>query len=397
VKDYSELIVRQTASGLMPPWGARTSNECQPPLPWVDDPTLSQAELDMLRTWRDIGMPEGDPKDAPPPLAPPVMGISNPTLTLAPADTYEVKDGGDQFRCFVLDPKITQPSYIEAQAVLPGNNAVVHHVLVYADPKGESRAKAGVSGQYDCFGGPGLADGALINGFVPGTQPVEFPQGVAVPIDPGTLLVMQVHYHASFRAPSRIDRTSLQMRLTNAPPTYLAITRLIGNFSGPLATGPNDGLQADPDDRGKLEFRVPPGAASHTETMFQTIPNAMKGIPTPELSVLGVGGHMHYVGRDVKVSYRRASDQTDQCLVQVPQWDFSWQRSYMFDAPIDRLPKLHPGDRIEVRCKYDNSLQNPWLVRALTEQGLNAPVDVLMGESTLEEMCLGTFTFLVKR
>src|SRR5262249_33839906 len=147
----------------------------------------------------------------------------------------------------------------------------------------------------------------------------------------------------------------------------------------------------------KLEFRIPAGSPSHTETMRLTLPATINGVPTPELAVLGVGGHMHYVGRDVRVSYLRASDQSNQCLLDIPQWDFSWQRGYGFDAPIDQLPKMHPGDRIEVKCRYDNSFSNPFLTQALTEQGLTMPRDVVLGESTLDEMCLGAFTFLVKR
>jgi hypothetical protein len=218
-----------------------------------------------------------------------------------------------------------------------------------------------------------------------------------MPIDPGTLLVMQIHYHPSPQATDRSDKTSIQLRMDATPPTYLALTRLIGNFPGPIPTAPGDGLQPDPDDRGAIEFRVPAGSATHTETMVLTIPASIKGVPTPELSVLATAGHMHYVGRDVRVGYKRASDQSEQCLVEVPQWDFSWQRGYAFAAPIDQLPKIHPGDRLELRCQYDNSLDNPWLVKALNEQGLTQPKDVLLGESTLDEMCIGMFTFLVKR
>ena len=396
-KTYGDLIVAQTQARTMPPFGARTSSTCAPPLPYADDPSLSDAQLAMLQKWRDIGRPEGDPKDAPPPLAPPVMGIANPTITMTPDAGYTVADGGDQFRCFVLDPKVTSATYITAGAVLPGNSAVVHHMLLFADPKRESLAKAPIGGQYDCFGGSGITDSSLVMPWAPGGQPMKLPDGVAMPVDPGTLLVMQIHYHPSAQATNRMDKTSIQLKMDPTPPNYLALTRLIGNFNGPIPTAPGDGLQPDPDDRDKAEFRVPAGATAHSETMFFTLPAQIKGVPIPELSVLSTGGHMHYVGRDVRVGYKRASDQSEQCLLDIPQWDFSWQRGYAFQAPIDQLPKLHPGDRIEVKCTYDNSLDNPWLMKALMEQGLSQPKDVVLGESTLDEMCLGAFTFLVKR
>ena len=39
-------------------------------------------------------------------------------------------------------------------------------------------------------------------------------------------------------------------------------------------------------------------------------------------------------------------------------------------------------------CQYDNTTDNPKVREALTEQGLSEPVDIYLGESTLDEMCL---------
>src|SRR5581483_7741678 len=115
-KTYADLIVAQTQARTMPPWGARTSSSCAPPLPYANDPSLTDTQLAMLRKWRDIGRPEGDPKDAPPPLAPPVMGVANPTITMTSDAGYTVTAGCEQFRCFVLDPKVTATTYITAGA-----------------------------------------------------------------------------------------------------------------------------------------------------------------------------------------------------------------------------------------------------------------------------------------
>jgi hypothetical protein len=43
---------------------------------------------------------------------------------------------------------------------------------------------------------------------------------------------------------------------------------------------------------------------------------------------------------------------------------------------------------VHVRCAYDNTLNNPGVIRALAEVGLDQPVDVSQGEGTLNEMCL---------
>jgi hypothetical protein len=44
-----------------------------------------------------------------------------------------------------------------------------------------------------------------------------------------------------------------------------------------------------------------------------------------------------------------------------------------------------------MRCTYDNTLENPGVVRALGDAGETDPVDVYLGETTLDEMCLGVF------
>jgi hypothetical protein len=49
-----------------------------------------------------------------------------------------------------------------------------------------------------------------------------------------------------------------------------------------------------------------------------------------------------------------------------------------------------------MRCSYDDSLENPALVEALAKKKTSTPVDVRLGEETLDEMCLASFVFLSK-
>ena len=46
------------------------------------------------------------------------------------------------------------------------------------------------------------------------------------------------------------------------------------------------------------------------------------------------------------------------------------------------------GDTLRMRCTFDNSTDNHFVVEALDAQGLDKPVDVPLGEDTLDEMCL---------
>jgi hypothetical protein len=87
--------------------------------------------------------------------------------------------------------------HVRGYEVLPGNRAIVHHVLLFIDTLGQSIAldNADPGPGYACFGGTGclLSLGAL-GGWAPGSPPQSFPLGTGVRIPAGARVVMQVHY-----------------------------------------------------------------------------------------------------------------------------------------------------------------------------------------------------------
>jgi len=383
-KTVAFLIKEETQARTMPPWGAFETDECQPPHGYQKDARLSDEEIATLAAWQEAGAPEGDPADAPEPVDPPPTGLQDPSLELVPQEPYVTSGDADEFRCFVLDPKITQTTYLNGTFFVPQNRKVVHHILLFADETGESLSKMDASGGYDCFGGAGIA-GGLIAGWVPGGVPNELPSNIGTEIKPGTLFVMQVHYHPAGDVADP-DATKVQLRFSEQVPEYNLITRLIGNFKTTLPGG--NGLLPGPNDPASgAEFLIPANVSDHTETMLFTMPDKLGGEPLPELYVYGVGGHMHLVGVDEKVTLEKAG-QDETCLLHEPRWDFKWQRSYAYDAPVTDLPRVEAGDKLRVRCTFDNTKENPALLEGLAEQGLPDPVDVTLGESTLEEMCL---------
>jgi Copper type II ascorbate-dependent monooxygenase, N-terminal domain len=303
-----------------------------------------------------------------------------------------------------LDPQVAQTSYLNGSFVVPGNPVIVHHALVFTDPAGASRALVTdqATQSYDCFGGPNVSQTALLAAWAPGGLPTDYPSNVGAQLDPGTLLVMQVHYHPHVTTalpPS--DQTHFQMRLTSTKPEYFAYTILPGNFSGAV-DGAGDGLLPGPDDPASgPAFVIPAGASDHTETMQFTFPATFKKQPLPSsLPIFAIGGHEHYVGSAVQVNVHHANPPAgtpaDQCLLAIPRWDFDWQRLYRYDQPIPQLPAVGPGDVMTIRCSYDNSLDNPKLAASLAEQGLAQPQTVKLGETTLDEMCLAPAVLLVQ-
>jgi len=399
---YAGKMLQQVEAGTMPPWGARTTDECTPAFGFKDDPRLTGDEQALLAAWLDQGALEGPPATRP--LAKPAStALKNPDLHVTIPTSVEIAGNSDQFVCFVLDPGNPKDKYIKAVQVNPGNAAIVHHVLIFADPKNKetgenaSTALADESGKYDCFGGPGLPSPVqLVGAWAPGAAPAVMPQDVSMQLAGGSKLVIQVHYH-----PTRVSReldasTSVDLVYTDQPkiPGFLF---LIGNFGEAdldAAGGPGYGLLPGPDDPASgPAFVIPPNMTAHTETQRFLVQEPGPNSPlfgAQAFRMWGVGTHMHYVGRDMKIDIEHADGQKE-CLVQTPEWDFSWQRFYAFDAPLSSVPTVRPGDVVNMRCTYDNSMGNPFVRTALQQVGMDVPLDVHLGETTLDEMCLGVF------
>jgi hypothetical protein len=394
-KDYASAMASRTKDRTMPPWGAEETASCKPTHAFREDNRLSPAEIATLEAWSRAGAPEGDPKDAPAKVVRDISSLPAKTDTLE-LSAYTMSSPTDVMRCFVVDPKLTATRYLNGYHVVPGALGVVHHALIYADPKRESLKKVqGGGDQYDCFGGPQFDSANLVGGWVPGSVPGELPPNVGTQMDAGTLFVVQVHYHAGGPGP-REDKTKIELRFTDQKPEYYAKTRLIGNFRGAFGTTPGDGLQPGAD--GKVEFMIPPGAEGHEEVMRVTMPPALAAAGTVYL--YGVGGHMHYIGVSEELRIKHVAPQNgapaDECLLGIPRWDFDWQRGFAYAAPIEQLPQVAAGDQITVKCGYNNSMSNPKMARVMRETGITAPQPVTLGESTLDEMCLGAFVFLAK-
>jgi hypothetical protein len=106
---------------------------------------------------------------------------------------------------------------------------------------------------------------------------------------------------------------------------------------------------------------------------------------------------MHWAGVDMRIEVERkptaSAPQSDrpakECLLGTPKYDFNWQRGYAYDAPIDALPVVGPGDKLRFTCTYDNTIGNPHIARAMSELRMTTPPAIHLGEETLDEMCLG--------
>mgnify|MGYP002777821154 CR=1 FL=1 len=376
---WAESALDSVVRGSMPPFLADETAECTPRHGWVDDMRLADAELDLLEAWVAQGAPEGDPAKAAPLPAPPELELSDADLEVQITAPVTIDGTSDQFLCFSIDPGLAEDTWIDALQIHAGNEKIVHHVLAYVDETGASADLANADGYYPCFGDAGVDNAQLIAAWAPGMTPFRTPPDVAARIVAGSRIILNIHYHPT-GTPEVDASTSLAMRTRPTIPPYVAFIALPGNEDGAdLLPGPND--------EGGKQFKIPAGAVDHTEEMLLTLDDL------PELKIFAAGTHMHYVGTDMLIELRRPNpdpgEPASECLIQTPRWNFQWQRTYSYAADLADVPVAEIGDQVYLRCTYNNSMSNPFVVQALAEQGLGAPVDVYLGEETLDEMCLG--------
>lgn len=398
-KSMAPAMREETTARRMPPWGAQDTAECKPRLGWNHDERLTDVEIKTIADWEAAGAPEGDPREAPPPAKLEPLELPNPTVTVQPRQPFVTSGTKDQFRCFVLDaPALESGAYITGIHVVPGNRKVVHHAVVFTDPNGTQAAKAGPDGSFDCSsaamaaaggnGGPTQGQSVTLDVWTPGVDPVDLPPNIAMPMVPGSKLIMQIHYSPGGTTADP-DLTKVQLRASLVKPEFLLFTTAVGNFP---TTVNGEGLLPGPaDPPGTVEFRIPANAKAHVEQMLFTLP-ARADAATNKIWVYGVMGHEHLAGVDVKVELERAGD--TQCLLQ-DRWDFHWQRMYTYAATPEKLPTLEPGDKLKLRCTYDNTMQNRRLAAEYRARNLQ-PMDLTLGEQTLDEMCLVIPQLLVR-
>lgn len=336
-KTYAPEIRAHVRARVMPPW--MPSDDCSP---LRDSRRLADDEVETITGWVEQGTHEGDPADHEEPTV--RAGLSRVDLELEMAEGYVPnEDLDDDYRCFVLDPALTEDRFITGIDILPGQRALVHHVLLFpasaADAAALDAAEPGPG--WTCFGGPGTDSIAALGAWAPGTPPSDYPEGTGVRLAAGDVVVMQVHYHLD-NAPPAPDRTRVQLRLESSVEQVATMFPLF-----------HDG------------FAIPPGSQGYSDGM--SIDIGLLGQVAPNARLHGVLPHMHTLGRRIRFGVEGASDI---CLVDIPAWDFHWQQAYFFEEAGG--VGLTGGGSLVLECTWDNPTSST----------------VRWGEGTNDEMCL---------
>ncbi|UQU63471.1 monooxygenase [Couchioplanes caeruleus] len=334
-------------------------------------------------------------------------------LKMAEAYTPVPPQGGtDEYRCQLVDPGLTKGAFLTGTQFMPENVAIAHHAIVYAVPPGgaaavrEQDAKTPGPG-WQCFGGTGVAgaeveegDAAWVDTWAPGATETLIDQDAGYKLEPGSLLIMQIHYNllATGGKPAGPDRSAVRLRLTDGTPQ----TR-------ELETWPVDApteLPCAADESGPLCDRAA-SIADVTkrfgrdvgEMADRQVRECDRGVPKPgntqtcdhkveaPMTLYAGFGHMHMLGRAIKVELNPGTPRA-KVVLDVPQFDFDNQRLVQLPTPVE----IGPGDTLRVTCTHDAGLR-----RQLPQLKTLPPRYVVWGDGTSDEMCIGIMTVSPRR
>ncbi|MFV8755655.1 monooxygenase [Nannocystaceae bacterium ST9] len=368
VSAVAAILPSAIESGSMPPWPP--SDACNV---YRHDRSLDEAEQELLLTWLAEGAPEGDPADEPASDPGDETDAFVPDLTLAIPEPYTPTKEPDDYRCFVIPWE--QAGYVTGFRVEPDQRSIVHHVIAFAVEPGqadtvEAMDAADEGPGYTCFGGAGVQS-RWVASWAPGGLGTVFPDGTGVRIDPGSRLVVQLHYNTASADPVA-DQTALSFMLAESVERPL-VNQPLTNPAWPTGLDPMTIPAGDPDVTHAVEIALdsPLWAAQIAET----------GVQAGEDVLLHAAGlHMHNLGVRARMSIVRAGG-ADDCVVEIPSWDFGWQGGYELIEPL----RISAGDQISLQCWWDNSAEN----QPILDGELAEPIDVEWGEGTRDEMCLG--------
>jgi len=323
---WADMMVEVIDNHRMPPWHASDDNA-----DFANSRRMPDEDKEVIRRWVEAGTPYGDAADLPPPpefASGWQIGTPDVVIEMAAKPFAVPAEGTVEYQYFVIDPGFENDTWVAAAEVIPGNRGVVHHAIAFIRPPD------GV--QIDGLG--------WLTAYVPGQRMPPAVSHRARKIPAGSKIVFQMHYTPT----GKIEHDLSKIGIIFADPA--AVTEQLFTL-----VGINQGLE------------IPP------QTADVAVDGQTRSFPAGG-KLLAMSPHMHLRGKAFQV--RQRSGDAERIVLDVPQYDFNWQHTYILAEPID----LDGLDSIDFTATFDNSPANPFNPD---------PSDfVTWGDQTWEEMAL---------
>ena len=338
VKGFSLMMREVVRTKRMPPWHAD-------PLigQFSNDRSLSNKEIQTLVHWIEAGAPRGEGAD-------PLLGAAISQSEWANEEELGLPDyiinipstdipatGVVDYQYKFVTNTVGKDIWVKAAEILPGDKAVLHHVITSF---GQLETRGPRKGRLKYRDRKGL------RGYAPGINSNAYPDGAGIFLPADVAFEFQMHYTPVGRA--TVDETRMGIWVLEEKPKHEIFTMTILN----------------------PRIRIPAGAKEHKESASRVV--------SKDALLYSVLVHAHYRGKKMVVTAYYPNGKTE-VLLSVPNYDFNWQTSYDLEKP-----KFIPAGTTLIQHQWwdnsDQNLANP-----------DPTVDVTWGDQSFEEMLFGAY------
>ncbi len=292
--------------------------------PWHPDPTIGKFSVDYglsneqtrkLVHWIEAGAPRGDGAD---PLAAvehvaPEWPLGEPDLVLE-IPAYDLPAAGVvEYQYPYTHNELTEGRWVRAATLMPGDRQGVHHILAGYMSEAPDHDRP-TSGSWEASYGE----------YAVGGESFTVPDNIGVYLPPGGVMSFQMHYTPYGKEAVDNSKMGLYFYPEGHTPELVMRHSVIADTN----------------------IELPANTDRHEEIAYANFPN--------DAVLYSVFLHTHYRGQAAKFEMIKPDGERE-TLINLPRYDFSWQRTYEFAEPID----VPAGSKLVATYLYDNSVRNP--------------------------------------
>jgi hypothetical protein len=370
-RPWAKAIKEAVVMRKMPPWFADPNVGH-----FLNDRSLKQADIDTLVKWADSGAPQGNAKDAPPPVQWPEGWQIQPDIVVE-GPSYDVpahpKNNVIEWIAVTVPTGFTGDTWITSVEIRPLHPEVTHHMCLGFNPhtpdvkyfvpewtdKERDADGSAIPGKGPTLTSapkqnPGIRDGE--DCYLPGNVATDYrPLHAAKLIPAGSDIRINLHYTPNGTAVTDHVRIGFTVAKQAPQRRYVSLGASSPRDAARFAIPPND-----------PNWKSPPAVVTFAQ----------------DVELVFMMPHMHSRGKDMTWTLQYP-DGTKQTVLNVPHYDFNWQVGYQTSV---RAPK---GTKLRVDAHFDNSVNNKF--------NPNPNKTVYYGEMTWEEMMAAFFGVVVDK
>ncbi len=343
VKTFAPMIREAIRRDRMPPFDADNHYRA-----FAKNENLSAEETKTLVHWIEAGAPSDIAEGGEDPLVKGAQGrpdwpLGEPDLVVdIPA--YDVPAAGVvDYQIPAVKSPLTKGKWLKATTFKPGNRQGVHHILAGWMPKMPAS-------------GRGFDWQISMGGYAVGNESNLAPSNWATWVPAGGAISFQMHYTPIGKAFT--DDSKIAFYFQDEAPEMMKRQLVI----------------ADP------SIEIAANTARHHETAYVLFP--------ADVQIYAAQVHAHYRGYASKLT-AIYPDGKEEILLNMPHYDFNWQRDYIFKDLID----LPAGTKLVADYWYDNSKNNKALAYENTKPFTNPEKKIFWGDQSFQEMLFTAVQF----